>query len=134
MDTDSKREDVDSTNKKSMDVTKNRKNKDILNYKTSSSQDDKDSKEENRMDTADYNLFSNKLMKKMKSIRDKPLLTVLKQIGTCHKGITTKIIKKELEENLDLSLNDNLRNAKDTKDMKAELENVEEILQQIRED
>eukprot|EP00957_Ditylum_brightwellii_P056842 4309517-Ditylum_brightwellii.AAC.1 len=68
MNTDSEREGIDSTNKKSMEITKNNKNKDMLNNKTSSSQVDKDSKEENGMDTADYDLFSNKLMEKMKSI------------------------------------------------------------------
>eukprot|EP00957_Ditylum_brightwellii_P070400 5348680-Ditylum_brightwellii.AAC.1 len=135
MDTDSEREDVDSTNKKSMEVNKKNKNKDMLNNKMNSSQDDKGSKEENGVDTADYDLFSNKLIKRMKSICDKSPLILLKKIDTYHKDITIKIItKKELEKNLNLSLTENSRSAKDIKDMETELENVEEILQQIRED
>eukprot|EP00957_Ditylum_brightwellii_P076814 5839058-Ditylum_brightwellii.AAC.1 len=71
----------------------------------------------------------------MKSICDKSPLTLLKKIITYHEDITINIItKKELDANLDLSLNDNSCSAKDIKDMEKELENVEEILQQIRED
>eukprot|EP00957_Ditylum_brightwellii_P001111 88471-Ditylum_brightwellii.AAC.1 len=51
-----------------------------------------------------------------------------------HENITIEIItKKELEDNLNLSLNDNFCSAKDIKDMEMELKNIEEILQQIRE-
>eukprot|EP00957_Ditylum_brightwellii_P084567 6430837-Ditylum_brightwellii.AAC.1 len=73
-----------------MEVTKNNKNKDMLNKKTSSSKDDKGSKEENRMDTADYDLISNKLIDKMKSICNTSPHTLLKKLELITKTLPSR--------------------------------------------